>query len=68
MPGIDPRIVEHDIKTYLDARHVWQRLHEMNPRKAPTIKAKREKLLKDGFIYPIIMIEWVSNPILVDKK
>ena len=40
----------------------------MNPRKAPAIKAKIEKLLKVGFIYPIPLTEWVSNPILVDKK
>ena len=42
--------------------------HAVNPRKSPTIKAEIEKLLKDGFIYPIPLTEWVSNPILVDKK
>ena len=40
----------------------------MNPRKAPAIKAETEKLFKVGFIYPIPLMEWVSNPILVDKK
>ena len=40
----------------------------MNPRKAPTIKAEIEKLLKSGFIYPIPLTEWVSNLVLVDKK
>ena len=35
MPGIDPRIVEHEIKTYSDAKPVWQCLHAVNPRKAP---------------------------------
>ena len=40
----------------------------MNPRKAPTIKAEIEKLLKVGFIYLIPLTEWVSNPIPVDKK
>ena len=40
----------------------------MNPRKAPTIKVKIEKLLKAGFIYPIPLTEWVSNPVPVDKK
>ena len=32
------------------------------------IKAKIEKLLKSGFIYPIPLTEWVSNPVQVDKK
>ena len=27
-----------------------------------------EKLLKAGFIYPIALTEWVSNPIPIDKK
>ena len=49
--GIDPRIIEHEIKTYPNAKPIWQHLHAMNPRKAPTIKAEIEKLLKAGFIY-----------------
>ena len=68
MPGIDPRIVEHEIKNYLNAKTVWQCLHAMNPRKAPAIKAEIEKLLKTDFIYPIPLMEWVSNPVSVDKK
>ena len=40
----------------------------VNPRKAPAIKAKIENLLKAGFIYPIHLTEWVSNPLSVDKK
>ena len=68
MLGIDSLIVEHEIKTYLNAKPVWQHLHAMNPRKAPAIKAEIEKLLKADFIYPVPLMEWVSNPILVDKK
>ena len=68
MPGIDPRIVEHEIKTYPNAKPVRQRLHVVNPRKAPAIKAEIEKLLKASFIYPIPLTEWVSNLIPVDKK
>jgi hypothetical protein len=52
MPGIDPRIVEHEIMTYPDAKPVRQKLHLVNPRKEATIKAEVEKLLKVGFIYP----------------
>ena len=32
------------------------------------MKAEVEKLLKAGFIYPIALIEWVSNPVPIDKK
>ena len=57
MPGIDPRIVEHEINTYPNANPVRQRLRAVNPRKAPTIKAEIEKLLKASFIYPIPLTE-----------
>ena len=68
MPGIDPRIVKHEIKTYPDAKTVQQCLRAMNPRKTPDIKAEIEKLLKAGFFYPIPLTEWVSNLVSVDKK
>jgi hypothetical protein len=52
MLGIDPKIVEHEIITYPDAKPVRQKLRPVNPRKAAAIKAEVEKLLKAGFIYP----------------
>jgi len=39
MPGIDPRIVEHEINTYPNAKHVQPKVHPVNPKKAPIIKA-----------------------------
>ena len=68
MPGIDPWIVEHEIKTYLNVKPVRQKLRAINPKKAPAIKAEIEKLLKVGFIYPIPLTEWVSNLLAVNKK
>ena len=68
MPGIDPQIVEHEIKTYPNAKPVRQHLHAVNPRKAPAIKVEIEKLLKAGFIYPVPLTEWVSSLVPVDKK
>eukprot|EP00253_Pinus_taeda_P033533 PITA_33533 len=46
MPGIDPTIVVHEIKTYPDTKPVRQRLRQIHPRKATAIKAEVEKLLK----------------------
>jgi hypothetical protein len=68
MPGIDPKIVEHEITTYPNANPIQQKLRPVNPRKETTIKVEVEKLLKAGFIYPIHLTQWVSNPVLVDKK
>jgi hypothetical protein len=52
MPGIDPTIIVHEIKTYPRAKPLRQRLRPVHPRKAATIKLEVEKLLKAGFIYP----------------
>ena len=68
MPGIDPRIVEHEIKTYPNAKPIQQCLHAVNTRRAPMIKVEIEKLLKVSFIYLVPLTEWVSNRITVDKK
>jgi len=68
MPRIDATIVVHEIKTYLDAKPIRQRLRQIHPRKAAAIKAKVEKLLKAGFIYPIPLMDWVSNIVPVNKK
>jgi hypothetical protein len=68
MPGIDPKIVEHEITTYPDAKIVRQKLHPVNRRKAVTIKVEVEKLRKVDFIYPIHLTQWVSNLVLVNKK
>jgi hypothetical protein len=68
MPGIDPKIVEHEITTYLDAKPVPQKLRLVNPRKEVAIKIEIKKLLKASFIYPIHLTQWVSNPMTVNKK
>jgi hypothetical protein len=68
MPGIDLKIVEHEITTYPHAKPVRQKLRPVNPKKEATIKLEVDKLLKAGFIYPIHLTQWVSNPVPVDKK
>ena len=68
MPGIVPSIVIHEIKTYLGAKHVCQKLRPVHPRKTTTLKVEVEKLLKVGFIYLVPLTKWVSNIILLMKK
>jgi hypothetical protein len=61
MPGNDPCIVDHDIITYLDVKPIQQKLHPVNPYKVSRIKDEIEKLIKDDFIYPVQLTEWVST-------
>ena len=68
MSGIDPSIIVHEIKTHPMMRPVQKKIRQVHPRKAPTIKSEVEKLLKAGFIYPVLLTERVSNTVLVAKK
>ena len=68
IPGIDPSIVVHEIKIYPTARPIRQKLRQVHLQKAAAIKAEVEKLLKARFIYPVPLIELVSNIIPVNKK
>ena len=68
MLGIDPSIMVHEIKTYPTAKPIRKKLRQVHPRKAATIKAEIEKLLKAGFIYPVTLTEWVLNIVPVNKK
>jgi hypothetical protein len=68
MPGIDPDIVVHKIKTYPSTKPILQRLQPVHPCKATTTKIEVEKLLKADFIYPVELIDWVSNLVPVNKK
>jgi hypothetical protein len=67
MPGINPKIVEHEITTYPDAKPIRKKLHPVNPKKEAAIKVEVDKLLKVGFIYPIHLTQWVSNPMPINK-
>ena len=53
---------------YPDVKPVHQRLHPIHPKKATTIKAEVEKLLRAGFIYLVPLTEWVSNIVPVMKN
>ena len=68
MRGIDTSIVEHTINMYPVVKPVCQWLRPFHPKKDTTIKAEVEKLLCASFIYPILLIEWVSNIVPIMKK
>jgi hypothetical protein len=65
--GIDPRIVEQKIRTYLDAKFVRKNLRPINPQKVATIKVEVKNLIKDGFVYPVQLTEWWQTMFLSIK-
>jgi hypothetical protein len=68
IPGIDPDIVVHEIKKYLDTKLVRKIFLPVHPRKVATIKIEVEKILKVGFAYPMALTDWVSNLVPINKK
>jgi hypothetical protein len=66
--GIDHHIFQHDIQTFENVKPVRKKLQLVNPRKVAAIKTKVEKLLKSIFIHLVLLMEWFSNLVLVDKK
>jgi len=58
----------HEIKNYPGVKPIRQKLHLVHLKKTTAIKAEVEKLLKFGFIYPVPLMKWVSNIVLVAKK
>lgn len=52
----------------MNAKPIRKKLRSVNPRKAEAIKVEVEKILRVDFIYRIMLVEWVSNPVPVDKK
>jgi hypothetical protein len=57
MPGINPQIVFHEIKTYLRALPIRQRICPVHPRKVLIIKTEVQFFLNAGLIYPMHLIE-----------
>jgi hypothetical protein len=68
MPGIDPNIIVHEIKTNQNAKPVRQLLRPVHRHKVVAINIEVEKLLKEGFVYPMALTDWVSNMVPVNKK
>ncbi|KAH9310419.1 hypothetical protein KI387_025454, partial [Taxus chinensis] len=64
MPGIDPKIMVHNIVTIPDAKPIKQKLQKMHHRIALLVKEELQRLLSVSFIIPIDYPQWVSNIVL----
>ena len=68
MSGILREVTEHALKIMLGSRLVKQCLRCFNEEKRRLIGEEIAKLLVDGFIKEVYHLEWLSNPVLVEKK
>ena len=68
LKGYDKMIFQHIIPLREEVKSVKQKIRMMNPKLKPPVKIKLEKLKKEGIIYPIIHLEWLSNLVIFRKK
>ena len=68
MKGVYPSVYTHQIYIKEDCKPVRQPRRRMNPALKDIVKEELQKLLDEGFIYPISDSECVSPLVLVPKK
>lgn len=67
MPGLDPKLVVHNLVVRKDSKLVKQKLRKMNPQVSLLVKEELQKMLDVEFIKPIDYPEWVSKIVLIGK-
>ena len=68
MRGITYELCTHEIYIENECMPICQPQHRMNPNIRDIVKEEIQKLLKEGFINPILDSEWVSTLVIVPKK
>ena len=68
MPGISREVTEHALKIRLGSKPVKQRLCCFDEEKRRAISEEITKLLAARFINKVYHLEWLANPVLVQKR
>jgi hypothetical protein len=66
--GVPRELDEHRLDINPGSKPVKQRLRQFSLDKKAAIKKEITKLLATGFIREILHLDWLANPILVQKK
>jgi len=68
MLGIEPEVICHKLSIWADAKSVKQKPKKMNEERSRAISNEVDHLLQAGFIRETFYPDWLSNPVLVNKK
>ena len=68
MPGVPWEKIEHSLNVSSTAKPIKQKLRQFAPDKKEAIRVEIKWLLATEFIKEVYHIEWLVNPILVQKK
>ena len=68
MPGVPRKEAEHSLDLNEKAQPIKQRLCHFAQDRKEAIRVEVTQLLAAGFIREVTHLEWLANPILVEKK
>lgn len=68
MPGIDPKIIQHELRIKQGTSHVRRNLRKVAPEYHRAVEKELTKLLEEGFIKEVRYPTWISNMVIVPKK
>ena len=68
MPGILRKFAEHSLQLFPNSKPVKQGTRRVSGPKRAAVEAEVDRLLAAGFIREIKKLQWVANPVLVEKK
>jgi hypothetical protein len=68
MPGVPRELAEHRIDVNEGSKPIKQGLRIFSPDKKEASKKEITKLMAARFIREILYLDWLANPVLVQKK
>jgi hypothetical protein len=68
MPGVPRKLIEHKLHLDPKAKPIKQRLCHFTQDKKDVIKREIARLLDAGLIKEVYHLEWLTNPVLVQKR
>jgi hypothetical protein len=67
MPRIPREVIEHKLGIDLVFKPIKQKERRYTPERCKTIRLEVNKLLEAGFIRPVDYLNWLANPVLIEK-
>ena len=68
MPGVPRELIEHSLNVSPTAKLIKQKLSRFTQDKKEAIRVEITRLLAASFIKEVYHLEWLANPVLVQKK
>ena len=68
LPGVPRELAEHSLFVRPEMKPVKQSMRRLSDERRKVIGDEITRLLASGFIMEVLHPDWLSNPVLVEKK